>query len=81
MAGEMSTQIKKMREDGTLKALEDKWLKSKSTVMTNDFSSPSPKILNLYGFRGLFLISGVSMAFALFVSMVRLLREKNSCEN
>ncbi|KAL4558534.1 hypothetical protein LXL04_036735 [Taraxacum kok-saghyz] len=69
MAGELSTQIKKMREDGTLKALEDKWLKSKSTVMTNDFSSPSPKILNLYGFRGLFLISGVSMAFALFVSM------------
>ncbi|CAH1447134.1 unnamed protein product [Lactuca virosa] len=70
MAGEMSTQIAKMREDGTLKALEDKWLKRESAMMSKDFSSPSPKILNLYGFRGLFLISSVSMALALSVSMV-----------
>ncbi|CAH1447138.1 unnamed protein product [Lactuca virosa] len=76
LAGEMSTEIAKMREDGTLKALEDKWLKLQSALMPKDFSSPSPKILNLYGFRGLFLISGVTMAFALLVSMVRIVREK-----
>ncbi|XP_023737515.1 glutamate receptor 1.2 isoform X1 [Lactuca sativa] len=76
LAGEMSTEIAKMREDGTLKALEDKWLKRQSALMSKDFSSPSPKILNLYGFRGLFLISGVTMAFALLVSMVRIVREK-----
>ncbi|CAI9300860.1 unnamed protein product [Lactuca saligna] len=76
LAGEMSTEIAKMREDGTLKALEDKWLKRESAMMSKDFSSPSPQILNLYGFRGLFLISGVTMAFALLVSMVRVVREK-----
>ncbi|KAL7584331.1 hypothetical protein Lser_V15G42039 [Lactuca serriola] len=76
LATEMSTQIAKMREDGTLKALEDKWLKHKSAVMSKEFSSPSPKILNLYGLRGLFIISGVSMALALLVSMIELVCEK-----
>lgn len=77
LAGEMSTEIAKMRQDGTLKTLEDKWLKRDSghAVIPKDFSSPSPKILNLYGFRGLFLISGGTMAFSLLVSMVRLFRE------
>ncbi|XP_023737521.1 glutamate receptor 1.2 isoform X1 [Lactuca sativa] len=75
LAREMSTEIAKMREHGTLKALENKWLKRQSTVISKDFSSPSPKILNIYGFRGLFLISGVTMAFALLVSMVLIIRE------
>ena len=65
-----------MREDGTLKALEDKWLKLQSALMSKDFSSPSPKFLSLYGLRVLFLISGVTMAFALLLSMVRIIREK-----
>ncbi|CAI9300893.1 unnamed protein product [Lactuca saligna] len=81
LATEMSTQIAKMREDGTLKALEDKWLKRESALMSKDFSSPSPKLLNLYGLRGLFLISGVSMALALLVSMIDLLREKWHIKN
>ncbi|CAH1447101.1 unnamed protein product [Lactuca virosa] len=76
LAREMSTQIAKMREDGTLKALEDKWLKRESAMMSKDFSSPSPKILNFYGLRGLFFISGVSMAFALLFSIIDLVREK-----
>ncbi|CAI9300894.1 unnamed protein product [Lactuca saligna] len=76
LATKMSTQIAKMREDGTLKALEDKWLKHKSAVMSMEFSSPSPKILNLYGLRGLFIISGVLMALALLVSMIQLVCEK-----
>ncbi|KAL7583635.1 hypothetical protein Lser_V15G42036 [Lactuca serriola] len=76
LAREMSTQIAKMREDGTLKALEDKWLKRESSMMSKDFSSPSPKILNFYGLRGLFFISGVSMALALLFSMIDIVREK-----
>ncbi|CAH1447100.1 unnamed protein product [Lactuca virosa] len=76
LAREMSTQIAKMREDGTLKALEDKWLKRESIFMSKDFSSPSSIILNFYGLRGLFFISGVSMALALLVSMIDLVREK-----
>lgn len=76
LAREMSIEIAKLREDGTLKALEEKWLKRQSSLMSKDFSSPSPNILNLQGFRGLFLISGVSMASALLVSIVYLVREK-----
>ncbi|KAI3678643.1 hypothetical protein L6452_37944 [Arctium lappa] len=76
LAQEMSTEIAKLREDGTLKALEDKWLYGQSSLMTKDFSYPSPQILNLHGFRGLFLISGVSMVLALLVSIVYLVREK-----
>ena len=72
----MSTEIAKLREDGTLKALEDKWLKRQSSLMSKEFSSPSPNVLNLYGFRGLFLINGVSMALAFFVSVFYLVRGK-----
>ncbi|KAJ9565139.1 hypothetical protein OSB04_001105, partial [Centaurea solstitialis] len=76
LARELSIEIAKLREDGTLKALEDKWLKRESSLMSKDFSSPSPNILNLQGFRGLFLMSGASMALALLVSVVYLVREK-----
>ncbi|XP_023755495.1 glutamate receptor 1.2 [Lactuca sativa] len=81
LAREVSTEIAKMREDGTLKALEDKWLKRESAMMSKDFSSPSPKILNLYRLRGLFVISGVSMALVLFVSMIHLLHKKWHAKN
>ncbi|GKB36376.1 hypothetical protein Tco_0881318 [Tanacetum coccineum] len=70
LAPEMSIQIAKLREDGTLKLLEDKWFNKPSD------SLPEPKILNLEGFRGLFLISGVSMASALFVFMLYFIHEK-----
>ncbi|PWA71946.1 Extracellular ligand-binding receptor [Artemisia annua] len=70
LAPEMSIQIAKLREDGTLKLLEDKWFKKQSD------SLPSPKILNLEGFGGLFLISGVSMASALFLFMLYFIHEK-----
>nr|KAJ0199758.1 hypothetical protein LSAT_V11C600309320 [Lactuca sativa] len=76
LAREMSTQIARMREDGTLKAFEDKWLKRQSAVMSTEFSSPSPKVLDIYGLRGLFLISGVSMVLALLLSIIHLVREK-----
>ncbi|KAL4558498.1 hypothetical protein LXL04_036699 [Taraxacum kok-saghyz] len=76
LAKEMTIQIEKMREDGTLKALENKWLNHQYGMISKDFSSPSPKILNLYGLQGLFLISGVSMASTLLVSIFHIVREK-----
>ncbi|KAJ0547739.1 putative periplasmic binding protein-like I [Helianthus annuus] len=73
---EMSIEIAKLREDGTLKALEEKWLKQPSSLISEDVSAPTQNSLDLYGFRGLFLTSALSMALALLVSMVYLLHEK-----
>lgn len=70
LAPEMSIQIAKLREDGTLKSLEDNWFNKKIDSVT------APKILNFEGFRGLFLISGVSMASALFLYMLYFVHEK-----
>ncbi|KAJ0539524.1 hypothetical protein HanHA300_Chr08g0287321 [Helianthus annuus] len=72
----MSIEIAKLREDGTLKALEEKWLKQPSSLISEDVSAPTQNSLDLYGFRGLFLTSALSMALALLVSMVYLLHEK-----
>ena len=70
LAPEMSFQIAKLREDGTLKLLEDKWFNKQLDTASG------PKILNLEGLRGLFLISGVSMASALFLYMLYFVHEK-----
>ncbi|GKD98413.1 hypothetical protein Tco_1382310, partial [Tanacetum coccineum] len=70
LAPEMSIQIAKLREDGALKLLEDKWFNKQLD------SATGPKILNFEGFRGLFLISGVSMASALFLYMLYSVHEK-----
>ncbi|KAL8253094.1 hypothetical protein R6Q59_036787 [Mikania micrantha] len=63
---EISTQIARLREDGTLHMLQAKWLDQKSDSKSN----PAPTILYLKGFRGLFLISGSTMAAALFLYML-----------
>ncbi|GJT97949.1 hypothetical protein Tco_1093467 [Tanacetum coccineum] len=63
---EISRQIAKLCEDGRdFNLLEDKWLNPQS----NDYA-PSQKVLNFEGLRGLFLISGASMAAALFLYML-----------
>nr|GEX09299.1 extracellular ligand-binding receptor [Tanacetum cinerariifolium] len=67
----ISTQIAKLREDGTLKMLENKWLDPGSKE-----SAPLQKVLNFRGLRGLFLISGVSMAAALFLYMLYYIHDK-----
>ncbi|GJS85141.1 extracellular ligand-binding receptor [Tanacetum coccineum] len=67
----ISTQIAKLREDGTLKMLENKWLNPGSKE-----SAPLQKVLNFRGLRGLFLISGVSMAAALFLYMLYYIHDK-----
>nr|XP_043636648.1 glutamate receptor 1.2-like [Erigeron canadensis] len=70
LAPEISKQIVKLREDGSLKALENMWLKQGSP--------PVQKVLNFKGLRGLFLISGLSMAAALFLFMLYYIYEKGS---
>ncbi|KAK1412690.1 hypothetical protein QVD17_34135 [Tagetes erecta] len=73
---EMSIEIAKLREDGTLKALEEKWLKYQPSAISKDLSAPSQSSLNLYGLRGLFFTSAFSMALALLGSIAYLVREK-----
>ncbi|KAF5809571.1 putative solute-binding protein family 3/ domain of MltF [Helianthus annuus] len=69
---EISTQIARLREDGTLQNLQSKWFGQKP----NPQSTPAPKILNFKGLRGLFLISGVSMAAAIFLFTLYYIHEK-----
>ena len=73
MVPKLSRQISRLREDGTLKMLEDKWFKSDPQSM--DFE-PELKAVNLKACRGLFLITGVSMVVALFVFLLYFIQEK-----
>ncbi|KAL8232960.1 hypothetical protein R6Q57_002738 [Mikania cordata] len=68
----ISTQIAKLREEGTLRMLQEKWFGQKS----DSKSPPAPNILSFKGLRGLFFISGVSMAFALLLFMLYYTYEK-----
>ncbi|KAL8253097.1 hypothetical protein R6Q59_036790 [Mikania micrantha] len=68
----ISTQIAKLREEGTLQMLQEKWF-----GQISDSKSPhAPNILNFKGLRGLFLLSGVSMAVALLLFMLYYTHEK-----
>lgn len=75
MAAELSSQIARLREDGTLKKLENKWFNQQGDSESKA-STSAAKILNFKGLRGLFLISGVSMASALFIFMIYYVHEK-----
>ncbi|CAN6562370.1 unnamed protein product [Malus baccata var. baccata] len=72
---DLSTQIRHMREEGQLLDLEKTWFHRKTSLTPDDsmednnMSSPS-NTLGLYDFLGLFLVSGVSSAVALFVFLI-----------
>ncbi|KAK1436981.1 hypothetical protein QVD17_02765 [Tagetes erecta] len=70
---QISRKIVELREDGTLQELEKKWFGQQSDQQSND---STPKILTLKGLRGLFLISGVSMAAALFLFVLYYIHQK-----
>ncbi|KAL7582899.1 hypothetical protein Lser_V15G41988 [Lactuca serriola] len=70
---DLSREISRLREDGTLKMLDNKWFKSDSHSKD---SEPVLKILNLKECRGLFLISGVSMTLALFIFLLYFIHDK-----
>ncbi|KAM5554264.1 glutamate receptor 1.4, partial [Rosa sericea] len=75
LAHDMSIQIEKLREEGKLLEMEKAWFHYNGNHMFEDTTSP-PNTLNLSSFRGLFLVSGVSSAFALFLFTISPLREK-----
>ncbi|KAJ0792399.1 hypothetical protein HanOQP8_Chr01g0017611 [Helianthus annuus] len=70
----MSRQIAKIREDGTLRILEKKWFEKQS--LSSQTPPQTPQALSFRRFKGLFLVSGSSSAFALLISVVYLLRAK-----
>ncbi|PWA69599.1 ionotropic glutamate receptor, metazoa, Periplasmic binding protein-like I [Artemisia annua] len=71
---QMSRQIANIREDGTLRLLEKKWFEKHSS--SSQDPPRKPKTLNFGMFRGLFLISGISSAIALTISVFCLIRAK-----
>ncbi|KAJ0622609.1 putative ionotropic glutamate receptor [Helianthus annuus] len=71
---DMSRQIAKIREDGTLRILEKKWFEKQS--LSSQTPPQTPQALSFRRFKGLFLVSGSSSAFALLISVVYLLRAK-----
>ncbi|XP_040364983.1 glutamate receptor 1.4 isoform X2 [Rosa chinensis] len=75
LAQDMSTQIEKLREEGKLLEMEKAWFHYNGNHMSEDTTSP-PNTLNLSSFCGLFLVTGVSSAFALFLFIISPLREK-----
>ncbi|KAK9059485.1 hypothetical protein SSX86_020187 [Deinandra increscens subsp. villosa] len=72
---EMSREIARIREDGTLRNLEKKWFDTEFSVLPED-ASTKPKTLSLERFGGLFVISGVSSGLAIIISLIYLIRAK-----
>nr|XP_011469467.1 PREDICTED: glutamate receptor 1.2-like [Fragaria vesca subsp. vesca] len=75
LAHDMSVQIEKLREEGKLLEMEKAWFHYNANHMFEDTTNP-PNALNLSSFRGLFLVSGVSSAFALFLFTISPLKKK-----
>ncbi|KAI3694761.1 hypothetical protein L1987_77740 [Smallanthus sonchifolius] len=75
LVADMSSEIAKIREDGTLKNLEKKWFDTVFLELPQD-SSSKPKTMSLERFAGLFVISGVSSFLALMISVIYLIRAK-----
>ncbi|XP_022007841.2 glutamate receptor 1.4 [Helianthus annuus] len=75
---DMSRQIAKLREDGTLRLLEKKWFEKQSLSSLNP--PRNPQVLSFTRFKGLFIVSGSSSALALLVSVFYLLRARMEVE-
>ncbi|KAL6289616.1 hypothetical protein ACE6H2_007126 [Prunus campanulata] len=72
---DMSMQIQRMREEGKLIEMEKVWFHKRIIPMFDNTTS-DPNTLNFHTFRGLFLVTGVSSAFALFIFIIFPLKEK-----
>nr|GMD14221.1 glutamate receptor 1.2-like [Ipomoea batatas] len=75
---EISRAIARLREEGKLAELEDKWFKNHPSMLTQDGESSNIKTLNVDNFRGLFLVSGISKAIAVTMFVCLVLRNKLS---
>ncbi|CAB4269251.1 unnamed protein product [Prunus armeniaca] len=67
---DVSRQIEHMREEGKLIEMEKTWSLRKTTLMSEEATTTGPSTLDLYSFRGLFLVTGISSAFALFLFLI-----------
>jgi ionotropic glutamate receptor len=68
----VSREISKLRTSEKLNEMEKRWFDNQLPYTTDDTSNP----ITLYRFRGLFIIIGVSFAFALAVLVILCLRDK-----
>ena len=67
----VSTEIAKLRTEGKLGEIEKGWFENQLPYTADDTSNP----ITLYRFRGLFMITGLSSAFALAVLVILWLRD------
>ncbi|KAI3424502.1 uncharacterized protein J3R85_010607 [Psidium guajava] len=67
LVADISASIAKMREDGKLHLIGQNWFQSHS-LFTNQDSATKVARLDLYSFRGLFLITGITSTVAAIVS-------------
>lgn len=72
----MSCAIEKLRQQGELVKLEFKWFESSKLSYLYDEDSASPNTLDLKSFGGLFVISGASLALALLLFLIFVLRQR-----
>ncbi|KAD3338448.1 hypothetical protein E3N88_33969 [Mikania micrantha] len=70
LAKDMSRQIAKIREDGSLRILERKWFQKESVSSPADQNPNKPKALTFGSFKGLFIICGSVSAFGLLLSVL-----------
>jgi ionotropic glutamate receptor len=68
---DVSMQIERLREEEILIEMEKTWFHEKTTFMSaEDVTQSDLNTINVYNFRGLFLISEGSLAIALFLFIV-----------
>uniref|UniRef100_A0A1J3FJM8 Glutamate receptor n=1 Tax=Noccaea caerulescens TaxID=107243 RepID=A0A1J3FJM8_NOCCA len=72
LVANVSREISKLRAEERLIEMERRWFEKQNPYTTDDTSSP----ITLYRFRGLFMITGVSFAFALAVLFILWLRDQ-----
>nr|XP_017241078.1 PREDICTED: glutamate receptor 1.3-like [Daucus carota subsp. sativus] len=75
LVSEISREILKLREDGTIQTLEEKWY-NKPEYLVEQETQPKPQVLGVDNFGGLFIITGVSLGLALFVIIFCFIRKK-----
>ncbi|KAI3514753.1 hypothetical protein L1887_13435 [Cichorium endivia] len=76
---DVSREIARIRLDGTLASLENKWFENRMSVPARN--STMTKALKLDRFGGLFIISGIASILALMMSILYLLYAKIEVQN
>ncbi|XP_056176780.1 glutamate receptor 2.7-like [Syzygium oleosum] len=77
---DISAAIAKMREDGKLYLISQNWFQNRS-LFTNQDSATKVARLDLYSFRGLFLITGITSSVAAVVSYKYMKKESTTSQH